>query len=688
MHKLLVNHRRFLAISLLAEVLIVVVLVLIYAFGPESEYWLYIFISLSGLILIYDFVSALVFNYKVGKAKGQAESTSADILGNDVDEAYNFGLLGLAICDLDGNILWVNSFLEKRFHKVLIDTNAYERFPEFKALVAEGDEKAKKVQVSFENFCYDVEYVPDSRMFIFKDVTDKENALSQYSDLQPVIGYISIDNYSDIRMAMHDDNEFASAIAIVRKDLNDYCEDNGILLRQIKDDYYFIIMTTKDFNQPEVQKFTILDKIREDCSRTAFDESNARGGFTVSIGVAYGFPDYAKLAEEASSALDLALSRGGDQAAIVPFNDTIRFVGGKSQGKTTRNRVKLKERSNSLLKFIGDYDKVLIMGHNAADYDAIGASLGVYVMCKAKGLDEDHVKVFIERDSCDEGTRRAIDNMFTQDELLRMSVNRKRVYSFYDSSTLLIMVDHNSPNLSMFPNIVNDAVSGNRLVIIDHHRPSGQFSIDDNTIFNYIDTTSSSASEIITSFIDFAPFYIHIDARTATFLLAGICLDTHFFKNKSSDLTFDMASLLMSHNADSSKVADYLKDDFAEYSQLTSLVSSARSYRSNVLIIVSPDGQPILDEMLSKAANAALDIREVDLSFAIGRLDKNSIKVSARSNGKINCQYIMEKFHNGGGHLEMAATKIVNTNLTVDQVADELELKLNDYLDEATNSHY
>ena len=686
MHKLLLNHRWFLAISLLVEVLIVISVALAYVYGPDFEYWFYIFISLSGVILVYDFLAALIFNVKVGKAKGQAENTSADILGNDVDEAYNFGLLGLAICDLDGNILWDNSFLEKRFHKTLIDTNILVRFPEFQAFFDENGKKDEKIQVSFENFCYDVEYVTDSRMFIFKDVTDKENALSQYSDLQPVIGYISIDNYSDIRMAMHDDNEFTSAIAIVRKDLSDYCDANNILLRQIKDDYYFIIMTTKDFNTPEVQKFAILDKIRDDCSKSAFDESNSRGGFTISIGIAYGFPDYTKLAEEASSALDLALSRGGDQAAIVPFNDSIKFVGGKSQGKTTKNRVKLKERSNSLLKFIGDYQKVLIMGHNTADYDAIGASLGVFQLCQAKGLDSDRVKIFIERDACDEGTRRAIDNSFSQEELQIMTVNRKRVYTFYDSSTLLILVDHNDPKLSMFPNIARDAANENRLIVIDHHRPSGQFSIDDNTIFNYIDTTSSSASEIITSFISFAPFYIHIDPRTATFMLAGICLDTHFFKNKASDLTFDMASLLKSSHADSTKVADYLKDDLAEYSQLTSLVSSARSYRSNVLIIVSPDNQPILDEMLSKAANAALDIREVDLSFAIGRLDKNTIKVSARSNGRINCQFLMEKFYNGGGHLEMAATKIVNTNLTVDQVADELENKLKDYLDDATNS--
>ncbi len=685
MHKLLVNHRRFLAISLLIEVLILVGLVLLYIFGPEFDYWLFVFIGYSGFVLVFDTVSTLVFNVKVGKAKGEAESTSADILGNDVDEAYNFGLLGLAICDLEGNILWVNSFLEKRFHKSLIDQNALERFPEFSGFFAEGKEKVKKVHIKFENFSYDVEYVPDSRMYIFKDVTDKDNVLTQYQDIQPVIGYISIDNFSDIRMAMHDDNEFASAIAIVRKDLTDYADDNNILLRQIKDDYYFFIMTNKDFSKPAVQKFTIIDKIRDDCSKSAFDESNSRGGFTVSIGVAYGFPDYSKLAEEASGALDLALSRGGDQAAIVPFNDSIRFVGGKSQGKTTKNRVKLKERSNTFIKFFKDYEKILIMGHNAADYDAIGASLGVYLMCQKEGYDSDHVKIFIERDACDEGTRRAIDTMFTQEEIATMAVNRKRAYNFYDSDTLLIMVDHNDPNLSMFPNIAKDAATEHRLIILDHHRPSGQFSIDDNTVFNYIDTTSSSASEIVTSFINFAPIYIHIDPRTATFLLAGICLDTHFFKNKASDLTFDMASLLKSSHADSSKVADYLKDDLNEYSQLTSLVSSAKNYRSNVLIIVSPDKEPILDEMLSKAANAALDIREVDLSFAIGRLDKNTIKVSARSNGKINCQYIMEKFYHGGGHLEMAATKISNTNLSVDDIEKELENKLKDYLDEATN---
>lgn len=53
------------------------------------------------------------------------------------------------------------------------------------------------------------------------------------------------------------------------------------------------------------------------------------------------------------------------------------FIGGKTESKASRNKVKIRTLSQSLITLMQHSSNVLVMGHIYADMDAIGAALGV-----------------------------------------------------------------------------------------------------------------------------------------------------------------------------------------------------------------------------------------------------------------------------------------------------------------------
>ena len=94
-------------------------------------------------------------------------------------------------------------------------------------------------------------------------------------------------------MSTSDDAKFSDMLNKTRELINDFAHNSFSLIKLIKDDKYIFITT----------------------------------GFTISIGFSYVVPDYSKLSDEASSALDISLSRSGEQTVIAPFAQSMIFLG-------------------------------------------------------------------------------------------------------------------------------------------------------------------------------------------------------------------------------------------------------------------------------------------------------------------------------------------------------------------------
>lgn len=660
MNKLLIKQRKWLFTTLLIETLGIAGIVFLYYFLPD---WPYYFITLCGVISLFiliNFFAMVIYNVRIGQNRGQSELKAAEIIGNDVSEAYNFGQIGLAVCDHDNNVIWVNDFLNSRFHNI-VDKNIYNMFPGIYALT---DERNKKdvVKLSIENHVYQVELLSEAKLFIFKDTTDYENIYTYNQNQSPVIGYLAIDNFYDVQIFVGDETKFADMVTDLRKMISKFGEDTNSLMRRIKDDRYLFITTLEAYEKIYKDKFKLIDDVRK-----TFPDS-----FTLSIGVAYGFPDYAKLAELASNALDVALSRGGDQTVIQPFSQQMIFIGGKTELLPSRNRVKIRTLSNSFLTILQDYSNVIIMGHTNTDFDAIGSCLGVYLLCKYVNIP---AKICWEEQLIENKVRMAVENEYSSEEMDEMFVSMRGVNSLIEDKTLLVCCDHNNPNISIFPELIKKC---RHIAILDHHRPN-QYVIED-PIFNGIDTSASSASELVAFYILYNQKNIPIDARTATFLLSGICLDTHFYKEHATNNTFEASAQLKNYNADGAKVTEFLKEELEEYRQKIAILNKAETPYYGCLIATSPDEDIVSGITLSVVANEAMTIRGIYVSFCIGRIGEHEVKISGRSDGSVSVSMLLEKI-GGGGHLAMAAAAFMD--LSVDEVKMKLLDVLNEYLDDA-----
>lgn len=661
MNKLLLRQRKWIVLILLAQALILGTLVILYYYVPNFDYYFILLLGLSSFFVVFDAVFAFVFNLLYRKKKGQTELKSCDVLGSDISEAYNFGMIGLAVCDHEDNIMWVNEFLGSRFTNI-VDKNILDVFPGVYVL-SDSNYSKGYTKVSIENHVYLVELLKEARLYVFRDITQQEN-LSNYNQNQsPVIGYLSIDNYSDVQISVGDETKFNDMLSDLRKMILEFGETSHSLMRRIKDSRYLFITTMESYEKMFKDKFSIVDSVR-----TRFP-----GEFTLSLGVSFGFPDYAKLAELASNALDVALSRGGDQTVIQPFGKQMIYIGGKTELLPSRNRVKIRTLSNSFLTILENYKNVIIMPHTNADFDAIGSALGVALLCRFAKVSP---KICYEEQLIEDKVRNAVEGEFDKAEMEELFVNMRDVESLIGEDTLLVCVDHNNPAISIFPELIKKVKD---IAIIDHHRPTSN--VIDNPIFNGIDTSASSASELVTFYINYNQKEIPIDERTATFLLAGICLDTHFYKEHATTNTFEASAQLKNYHADSVKVTDFLKEELEEYRQKIAILNNSETPYYGCLISVSPDSEIVSEVTLSIVANEAINIRGIFASFCIGRIGEHDIKVSARSDGSVSVQLLMEKM-NGGGHLAMAATKIENS--TVEEVKKQLLAVLKDYLKDAS----
>ena len=96
-----------------------------------------------------------------------------------------------------------------------------------------------------------------------------------------------------------------------------------------------------------------------------------------------------------------------------------------------------------------------------------------------------------------------------------------------------------------------------------------------------------------------------------------------------------------------------------------------------IVVCLSSDDYLVDKTTLAKVANSVLDVKEMRACFVIGRISNESVGISARSDGTVNVQKIMESL-NGGGHYSAAATEI--TNSSVEEVKELLESKMEGFI--------
>ena len=608
-------------------------------------------VIVANLILLWIALFVIYFNRQRNDLK------TGDIIGNDIQASYKFANLGCVIVDDEGLIIYVSETLKSKGFNIL-NHNIYVWNPELKKI--DEDKNNQEIFV-INKLYYKVTHLKENGVFLFQDVNDYESAFVMFQKNATCIGIIQIDNYSDIAQNNEEINEI---IPTIKTFINEYAKKFKLVLRSYKNDSYYVICRNEDLINMKKDGFSVLSQVRSLASKSDFNTS-------LSIGFAYDFSTLNQLNDMASNALSVAMSRGGDQVVIAQLDHELLFIGGKTEAVESRNKVKVKADSMALLNYIEQNDNIFIMGHKDMDMDALGSCLGLQALCDYKKKTS---RIIYDPNKTEKKTRGAIQTEFSPDELKKKFISIETALKEANGSTLLLICDVNAPKQFMCQDIVDKT---DKIIIIDHHRRGDSFI--DNLIFSVIDTSASSASEIIVEMIKFGSKYppIKVSPKVATIMLSGISLDTNFFKSKTvGSRTFEACMVLKDYGADSQKADQLLKDEFEEYSAVNSLVQTLKTYSYGITYCVGNDDEIVDRATLAKACNTCINLKGINAAFVIGRISTNQVGISCRGDGSVNVQLVAEKL-GGGGHFSMGAAQFMDVST---QKAEELLINALDSL--------
>lgn len=624
---------------------------------------LYVTIGAAGLI-VFDCLYVWIVVLVISTLRSKTDLRAAEVIGSDVQEAYNFAMVGLVVTDLNDVVIWTNDIFKDR-HIDIIDINILDWQPDLRALkdVSNNASNDEVVKIVVNSRNYEVKYLPDAGLWIFRDTTEYESTYKYSKEQATVVGILTIDNYTDAMVGETED--FNDAVTKVKNVIFTYMKEYGVLLRKFKDDSYSMLCNYQSLEKIRNDNFSIVDKVRQ----VGIEENVP---LTISIGIAHDFPDVIKLNELAAEALDIAMSRGGDQVVLSVYGREMEFIGGKTEAQEKRNKVKIRVLADSLLSLIRASSNVFIMGHTQMDMDSLGACLGIKAICQRLNKE---AKIVIDFRRTESKTRAALTSSFSKEELENIRISpEKAVASIHDTNSLLVVCDVHTPDMVMAPELVDKA---SKTVVIDHHRRAEQYI--ERLVLNHIDPAASSASELVTEFIKFSSINPRIELPSiyATIMLSGIFLDSTYFKSKHTGIrTFEACTTLKEYGADNAMADDFLKDEKEEYFTIVGIMKNMSFPTYGIACAVADPEREYDSATLAKAANTCLTMKGIKAAFVIGKVGKK-IKVSCRSDGSINVQLLAEKL-GGGGHFTSSAAEFDKSDIKA--VEAQLLNVINTYL--------
>ena len=495
-----------------------------------------------------------------------------------------------------------------------------------------------------------------------EDETEYAALEKRYHGSRTALLYIQIDNYDEI-MQGQSETEKSMLLLAVREKIDGWVGGLGGFLRSISDGEYVALLDRKSLDHAIAEKFDILDQVRKII--------NTKGmPVTLSIGLSLAAEQTLReLGEEAEAKLDLALGRGGDQVAL-DISGKTQFFGGKAKAVEKHTRVKARVVAHALRDIMENSDEVYVMGHHNEDYDAFGAAMGVACMARSLGK-----KVHIVLSEMNEGIDRIVDLVQKDEAYEGLFLRPGDITETPSLSSLLVVVDAHIPHILADPALLERIP---KVVVIDHHRRSEHFI--KNPLLVYIETASSSASELVTELLMYFGDNIRPTRLDATALYSGIVVDTKNFNVGAGVRTFDAAAYLRRAGADPVLVRTLFQSDYETTVSLARAKANAVYYPGGLIVGSLPDLLPNGQIIAAQAADGMLRVDSVRMSIYVFPLASDVVGISARSSGEMNVQVIMEAF-GGGGHANVAGAQVKGVPL--DEVRAQVVEKAKAYIEES-----
>ena len=489
------------------------------------------------------------------------------------------------------------------------------------------------------------------------DVTDYDDIKREYAASRPVVMLILLDNYDEMIRTSTE-----RAKADIRNSFEDkleqWVDQKRGFWRRFDRDRYIFICERRYFDILKEQKFSLVDAVHSIVNTAGIHA-------TISIGVGIDGVSLEENYNFASLSVEMALSRGGDQA-VIRDRMNFEFFGGRTSEIETRTKVKSRVVANALGSFIRDASTTYVMGHRYADMDALGAAVGVCCIARAYGK-----RARIVMSDSPNACAPLIEELKKNKEYEDIFITPKEAMLQANARSLLVVVDTNRPE-----QVEDEALlqTIRRLVVIDHHRRASTYI--ENATLTFYEPYASSACELIAELMQELVEQEKILRCEAEAMLAGIVTDTKNFTMRTGERTFDAAAFLRRSGADPVAVKRLLQNDYRSTITKYSIMERAELYRNEICIAVMD--RKVERVTAAQAADELLNISGIEASVVLYPTEGGGVYVSARSIGSVNVQLLMEKL-GGGGNMSAAAAQL--TNVTILEAEDRLKAAVDEYLD-------
>lgn len=488
------------------------------------------------------------------------------------------------------------------------------------------------------------------------DVTELADIQDVYLATRPVAAILLLDNYEDVIKGQPENIRSAMLSDITQRLAHWGEEANGIFC-QLDRDRYLFLFEEQYLDGFKREKFSLLDSIRE--------VQNPSGlPVTLSIGIGVDGETLAELYSFANLSVEMALSRGGDQA-VIKTRLNFEFFGGRTKETERRTKVKSRVMASAMGSLMADASCVLVMGHKEPDMDSAGAAVGVCAIARFK-----HVPHYILRPAGATPADELYHRVGQMEQYQTVFLDLDEAISRVDSRTLLVVVDTNRPEQVQDQELLSRC---GRVAVIDHHRRAATYI--EGAALNFHEIYASSTCELVSELIGNLMEPSDLLAGEAEALMAGLMLDTKNFTMRTGARTFEAAAMLRRAGGDTGEMRRLFQNNLTDTVAKYRIIQSAKLYRQDTAIAAVDHA--VSRVTAAQAADELLNIAGIGTSFVLYP-DGDRVVLSARSINDTNVQVIVESL-GGGGNAAAAGAQIPDQ--TVEEVAQALTNALNRYFE-------
>lgn len=562
-------------------------------------------------------------------------------LSSSMTEALKLSRIGILVYNEDYEITWLSSlFNEKDINHVGDKILVW--LPELRDLLSG---KIAKTIVVINDDKYEVSKKDDAYVLFFNDISREYDLENEVNNNAYVLGIVNFDNYDELTL---NENDISFINTNIKVAVVEYFRKYGIVYKTLRNNRLLLILNNSIYKRLLDDRFSILNTVRRESKNGGVD-------VTLSMSFAYGSYDLIELDKEATSLMEIAQTRGGDQVVSREIGKEANFYGGSSEAKERASRVKVRVVANTVRNLINGASNVIIVGHKDADADCIGAALTMSYIVSTLGK---KAYVVTRTGGVETMIKEVMDKYSDALNLHHNFISESEGLSLMDEETLVIMVDHHSLSLCNSPNILKESKKN---IIIDHHRRSADLDVD--ALFIYIEAGASSTVEMSVEMLPYFSRNLDISKEEANILYIGLLIDTNHFRNRSDSRTFDVAKTIKQLGANSTECEILIEEPYDMSKKRYEIIAHGKKYHDNIMVAYMNDNEIYPRSIASQAVDRMVEIKEINAAFVLCKINKDEVAISARSDGNINVQLILEKM-GGGGHLTAAGMQVKDGSLS------------------------